>query len=578
MNIIFTIVGIFGLAAGVFFYWQNHTLVSRVKKKEAEMNHRMFELTVLKELGERIGYSLNIENIIDVITASLNQFIKYSAVSYMLVEPEKIVFKVNLEKSVNREFINDIRTRMLGSLSALLNREFNASQVTEVLSGVVLSEELKEPVRSFFNIPLVISEKVVGVLTVSNTQEGLYKEEEMTVLYKIINQASRAITKLQSVVMIEQQKLNSMVESMAEGVVMTDKDYRVVVANPKAIAAVGIEKGKDVTIFDFIDKLGGKFDIRGRLEESVRQDKVLEIPEVLIRDRFYQIFVSPVKSSYGLNKGQVLGGVVIFHDITSDKSLEKIRDDFSSMIVHELRSPLDNIKKMAEVIKSHDMKESISNYVQYVDLIHNDSLRMLNLVNNLLDIAKLEAGKFEVRKESSDIKKVVDDRISFFDAAAKISSVAFETKFETTIPLINFDPARITQVLTNLISNALKFTRPGSKISVHSFIHRKGKNILEEVKNLGFNWYLSQDDDNLSGLQDSLVVAVSHPGAGIPKDKMEVLFSKFGQLKNQPASGNVKGTGLGLVIVKGVVGEHGGVVGVGSEEGVGVTFYFTLPL
>src|SRR3989338_3539558 len=150
----------------------------------------------------------------------------------MLFEPDKVIFKVHLKRSVHRRFVTDIRDRMLGSLSALLDREFDKKDVKEILSGAILIEELDEPVRSFFNIPLVIDEKVVGVLTVADTKTGLYKEEEMTILYKIIQQASKAVTSLQGVVKTEQKKLNSMVESMADGVVMTDNDYRVVVANP----------------------------------------------------------------------------------------------------------------------------------------------------------------------------------------------------------------------------------------------------------------------------------------------------------------------------------------------------------
>jgi transcriptional regulator with GAF, ATPase, and Fis domain len=102
------------------------------------------------------------------------------------------MFKMHLERSVHRRFVTDVRDRMLSSLSALLDREFKKEDVKEVLSGAILLEELDEPVSSFFNIPLVIGDKVVGVLTVSDTKSGLYKEEEMTILYKFIQQASKA--------------------------------------------------------------------------------------------------------------------------------------------------------------------------------------------------------------------------------------------------------------------------------------------------------------------------------------------------------------------------------------------------
>src|SRR3989344_3741125 len=313
----------------------------QAKKREGSARQKIYELTILKELGERVGYSLNIRQIIDIIINSLRQFIDYTAASYMLIEPEKIIFKVDLKKPARRKFVNDIRDRMLKSLSILLNKEFNDNQLEEILSGAVLIEEAEEPARSFFNIPLVIGDKVVGALTIAHTEAGLYKEEEMAILYKIIGQASQAMTRLEEFVKTEQRKLNSMVESISDGVMMTDKDYRIAVVNPAAKRAFGISENKEPTIFVFIDNLDGKFDIRGKLEESVKFNRSLESGEILIKDKYFQIFVSPVKNKTAIDKREeILGGVVIFRDITHKKELDRLRDDFTSMMVHELRSPL----------------------------------------------------------------------------------------------------------------------------------------------------------------------------------------------------------------------------------------------
>ncbi|TSC64206.1 MAG: Multi-sensor signal transduction histidine kinase, partial [Parcubacteria group bacterium Gr01-1014_91] len=277
ITIIAIVITVAAVAVSVYLVVKDYKAKAILEKKEKDVSRRMYELAILKELGDRIGYSLDVQQIIDVITNSLHQFIEYSAVSYMLLEPEKVIFKMHLERSVHRRFVNDVRDRMLGSLGALLDREFDKKNVEEILSGAIIIEELEEPVRSFFNIPLVIDERVVGVLTVADTKDGLYKEEEMTILYKIIQQASKAVTSLQSVVKTEQAKVNAMVESMEDGVVMTDADYRILVINPAAKRVIGQEKKTEITIFDFIDNLGGKMDIRGRLEESVKLKKTLTL-------------------------------------------------------------------------------------------------------------------------------------------------------------------------------------------------------------------------------------------------------------------------------------------------------------
>ena len=170
------------LILGSLYCWQIFYLRDKFKRREEEIKRHLYELTILKELGDRVGYSLNIPNIIDVICGSLNQFIKFSAVASLVVEPDKIVFKINLAEPVAKEFVAEVRERMRQSLGALLNKTIPQRQIKEVISGAVLADEFKEPVRSFFNIPLVIGDQAAGVLTIAHTQAGLYREEDMTIL------------------------------------------------------------------------------------------------------------------------------------------------------------------------------------------------------------------------------------------------------------------------------------------------------------------------------------------------------------------------------------------------------------
>lgn len=578
VNIYIIIIAIIFTGIGSYAYWQSRRLKISLEKREQETNRRMYELAILKELGERIGYSLDMRQIADVITGSLHQFIEYSAVSYMLLGGEKILFNVHLEKSVHRGFIDEVRNRMLQSLSALLDKQFNPDQVDELLSGAILAENVEEQVRSFFNIPMVIGDKVVGVLTVAHTEAGLYKEEELTILYKIINQASQAITKLQEVVKTEQSKMNAMVESMADGIVMTDTDYRIMAANPSAKKTIGIDEKKEIDIFDFIDKLGGKFDIKGRLEESVKLNKSYASDKILLGDKFYQFFVFPVKSSMAIYEGKVLGGVVIIHNVTKEMEVEKMREDFTHMIVHELRSPLDSIRKISEVLRDGKVKHSSKGDKEYLQMIHHNSSRMLELVSNILDLAKLEAGKFEIRKTPSDIKDIIKNRVDFFDLYAKDVKIKLNFIFDKGLPTsADFDPEGIKQVLNNLISNAVKFSKSGGVVNIYAFQHKLGSKLSDEFKEVGGSISLQFPDDSVKDVSVALVVAVSDNGIGISKDGISQLFNKFKQLGGA-SSGIKKGTGLGLAIAKGIVEGHGGKIGIVSEEGVGSVFYFMLPL
>ncbi|MEK7390676.1 MAG: ATP-binding protein [Patescibacteria group bacterium] len=566
------------VGVSVYFAVKNHKAKTALETREREVSRKMYELAILKELGDRIGYSLDVQQIIDIIVNSLHQFIEYSAVSYMLLEPEKVMFKMHLERSVHRRFVNDIRDRMLGSLGALLDREFDRKDVKEILSGAIIIEELEEPVRSFFNIPLVIDEKVVGVLTVADTKTGLYKEEEMTILYKIIQQASKAVTSLQGVVKTEQAKVSAMVESMEDGVVMTDADYRILVINPAAKRVIGQEKKTGVTIFDFIDNLGGKMDIRGRLEESVKLKKTFVSERFGIKERFYQSFVFPVKTMSALNADEVLGGVVIFHDVTREVELERVRDDFTSMIVHELRTPLSGIQKASELLKRPSKKASPSPK-QYIDIIYQNSSGMLDLVNDILDAAKLQAGKFEISREPADIEEVMSNRMDFFNISAVDKKIRLMMSVDKNIPKgVAFDVQRVKQVLNNLISNALKFTAEGGTVSVSAFGHETGAQINDETRKAGVQLPEPLPEEKFASLPESLVVTVTDTGVGIATEHMPELFSKFKQIGNKTLIPNIKGTGLGLAIARGIIEGHGGIIGLVSKVDAGSAFYFSLPL
>ncbi|HBD24954.1 MAG: hypothetical protein A2566_00670 [Candidatus Zambryskibacteria bacterium RIFOXYD1_FULL_40_13] len=574
----FILVG--GLAVSIYHLISDYRAKQALFKREEDISRRMYELSILKEIGDRVGYSLDVQQIIDVIINTLGQLIDYSAVSYMLFGQEKIIFKIHLEKSVHRGFIDDIKGRMLGSLSALLDREFSEKNIKEIISGAIIINELNEPVRSFFNIPLVIDEKVVGVLTIADTKSGLYKEEEMTILYKIIQQASKAVTSLQGVIKTEQAKVNAMMESMADGVVMTDTDYRILVANPSAKSIIGLSAKESITIFDFIDNLEGKFDMRGKLEESVKLDKAFKSDEVLIKDKFYKIFVFPVKTStVGASGGKdIIGGVVIFHDVTAERAIEQIREQFTSMIVHELRTPLSGINKISELLRDGQDKIEKKDFDEYVKLINTDSSSMLELVNDILDIAKLEAGKFDIKKEPTDLRKIVDNRIDFFRPSATDAKLSLNVVYDNEMPaLVPIDQAGIKQVLNNLISNSIKFTKADGSVEVLVVHHKADSKITDEFTRLSCKTSVPLHDESFVGFPESIIVAVSDTGSGIEENNIKELFSKFKQLGNKSETG-VKGTGLGLAIAKGIVEGHGGTIGVVSEAGVGSVFYFVLPL
>ncbi|MDP3993657.1 MAG: ATP-binding protein [bacterium] len=557
----------------IIFWFEYRRTRGKLFVRENQMKRRMYELSILRELGERIGYSLNVQKIIDIIRGSLGKLLPYSIVAYMLPnEDGRLIFNVALAEPVSKSFVAEVKTRMLKSFSALFDEVYSADDIDESISGVVTDPANPAKVESLFNVPIVINNRPAGIFTVAATKPDMYKtSEEVEILYTIMNQASEAVSKLETVLEVEKGKLNAMVASMADGVLMVDNQNRLIVVNPQTLAMLGITV-PEPTIFDVLDTLSEHFDLRTKIEESRRKDKLIVEQEIEIDEHFLQILISPVKD----RKGLMLGSVVLFHDITHDKELEKMREDFTSMMVHELRSPLTGIRSIASLLTTDKVKNEEKKYKEFVELISNNSNSMLELVNDLLDVSKLESGKFEIFKRPGDLRHTIEQRIKSLNALAQENKITLQYKVLPEMPqTLQFDENKIGQVLNNLLSNAIKFSLPGGEVMVAAFFCKKSQDLPQQAANFGLPW---------QGLKagavcaiDAVVVSVSDSGVGIPAREIGKLFNKFQQLSTAMKS-EKKGTGLGLVIVKGVVEAHGGQVGVFSEEGKGTTFYFTIPV
>lgn len=542
--------------------WQMRRHEMDLESQRIEIGQRIYESLILREIGERIGYELNIGKVLETIVTSLTKLLSFSAASYMLISPDKtsVDFRVHLEESVNQGFLDAMRDHMLDALNKISPKPFTKTDLKPMVTGTI-KEEKVGPVGSLWIAPLVINERGIGLVAVASKKTGLYQGPEMAILIQILDQANRAVNNLDKVIANEQGKLNSMVNSMADGVLMLDGELNLLVINPAAVSLLGLAPNTKPTIFDIAKVLAGRVSLQNKIQESNTADTLVTVEDILIGDRVSRLLITPVKDR---NQNR-LGTVVTFHDRTAQKQLERLRDEFTAMMVHELRAPLTVVRGAADMFLKNPPLASEAKGQELLKTVTDSTQTMLSLVNDLLDAAKIEAGKFQISKTLGNFVEVANEQVAFFTQLAAQKSITLSADFVDPSLPVQLDRDRMSQVLGNLLSNAIKNTSAGGKITVSAYKVSSAK----EVK-----WRFGPPERPVT-FGPSLLVTVSDTGSGIAAERIPELFSRFRQLH---AVDNETGTGLGLAIAKGIIESHGGVIFLESRLNEGTVFYFTIPL
>lgn len=346
-------------------------------------------------------------------------------------------------------------------------------------------------------------------------------------------------------------RMQSILDSAGEGIVGTDRQGRVVFVNEAASRLTGHLAGQMVgeQFHDLVHHSHEDSTAYPWTRCPVRQ----VIDEQLVREVEGEVFWHKDGSSFPVayvtsplvEEGKVQGAVVVFQDVSQQVEIEKMKDELVSVVSHELRTPLTSIHGSLKLIMGTMGGQLPQKARHLVDIAARNSERLTRLVNDLLDLERLRAGRFEMELGPTDSKTLASEVVQGLEAYARSHDVRLRVEGDTTT--IIADAHRLHQALVNLVSNAIKFSPRGGNVRV----------VLEND-------------------QARLWFSVVDEGPGIPRDKQKMLFERFSQLHARDAS-EKGGSGLGLAITRGIVEAHGGNVGLMSEPGQGSTFYIMLP-
>ena len=248
----------------------------------------------------------------------------------------------------------------------------------------------------------------------------------------------------------------------------------------------------------------------------------------------------------------------ILRAVRAEQEVEQTKADFQSMLVHDLRSPLSVIIGVLELAANGEFDHNPSEFKEFLGSALDTSQKMLGLINDILDVAKLEAGKVQLNKQPNDINAVVGGAVARLKILARDKGISLTIQEDKDVPICEFDSGKLEQVITNLVSNAIKFTPKEGTVIVRT--------------------YVKQFNDEIPGLKGNYAaIDVEDTGVGISSDEIPLIFDRYRQVKSSQAS-KQKGTGLGLTIVKRVTEAHGGKVFVQSSLGQGTKFIIVIPL
>jgi len=380
--------------------------------------------------------------------------------------------------------------------------------------------------------------------------------DELSELTDALNEMAASMDRTIRSLSGERNQSSAILRSMVEGVAVVDAQERIVFSNRAFseilnLDAAAIEGRPLIEVIRNTALLGL---IRRALngEEGLQTD----IAMGFVQPRTFAITATPVQALDPGAAGSSIappvpekpsGAVVVLHDVTELRRLERVRQDFVANVSHEFKTPLTAIQGFAETLLSGAMEDSRSNR-RFLEIIRDHAVRLARLTNDLLKLARIEAGKLEVEFFPVQLIEVIERSAETTLLKASQKQIAIEVDVPPGLPMVRGDASLLRDVLQNLIDNAIQYTPEGGRIQVNAAI----------------------------GARD-VVVCVSDTGIGIPLVDQERIFERFYRV-DAARSREAGGTGLGLSIAKHIVEAHGGRLWVESEVGRGSKFFFSVPL
>ncbi|MDP3921643.1 MAG: ATP-binding protein [Candidatus Omnitrophota bacterium] len=502
-------------------YWNAKREYKKILEEYAERRNQKFDDTFQVT-------AKNVESIVQATRKTVRDSINLLSILSGLA----LVLAIALGIFIARSILNPLRSLQQGTE---IVGKGNLDHRIETNS----KDEVGQLARAFNEMSLKLKNSYAGL-------EGKVRERT-----KELGDALEDLEKAKSQIEEEKAKDEAILASIGEGMIATDREGKIMMMNKQAGLMLDLRE-RDVVGKVFGDVIRNQNDkgepITG--EQSPLYNS-LSTGKKIVATAYYERkdrtkFPAATTVSPIVRDGKTVGAIGIFRDITHEKEVDRMKTEFISTVSHELRTPLTVIREGVSLVMDNILGPTTEEQQNFLNLALSDIDRLARIINNLLDVAKIEAGKMGLKRERTDVNELVRDVVSTFKASAEGKGLKIRPKVPAEKLELYIDRDKIIQAFTNIIGNSLKFTEKGH---IDVYIEDKG---------------------------ECLECGISDTGRGMSEQDLAKLFSKFQQFGRTDGGGE-KGTGLGLSIAKGIVELHQGKIWVESELDKGTSFKFQIP-
>ncbi|MBE2271471.1 MAG: GAF domain-containing protein [Anaerolinea sp.] len=503
----------------------------------ASLDTRMLELSILNQIDRELSDTIDLSHVFDMTLDWAMRYTNANAGSLALYDQaaDQLKFVVDLGYEAQPENVTVMR-----SLSGGIAHRVALSSFSELVPDVAADKdylELSSAIRSHMSVPVTREDRVIAVISVESRKINAFTDEHLSFVEKLAARAGVAIdnARLFTETMREREKLAHILAEVADGVIVLDHDERIVLINQAAMAAFRLYPELDYAGQRFADSVDDEAFIAALRHVYRLGNKALE-EITLPNGKTYYVDFSPRSD---------IGWIVVMNDITPLRETDQLKRDLIATVSHDLKQPLSVMSGYLDLLQMSQKLDGRGE--NYVRMISRSILNMRQLIDDLLDLAKIDAG-LALEIEPVKIHQVIETSVDNLSRLIDAKSMRVEVKVARDLPPIAGDPARLLQIINNLVSNAIKYTPPEGLIGIDGVL-----------------------------VDGAVRIAVRDSGIGISPEDQSRIFDRFYRVR-RAENENIEGTGLGLTIVKKLVDAHHGQIGLESFLGGGTTFYITLPL